>query len=313
MKNNSEIKILLVDDIEINLTAGIGFFNLFGITPDTASGGEEAAEMIRRKDYDIVFMDLIMPEVDGREACKIIRSLGGEYKTRLKIIALTADSTPGLRESLLEDGMDDFMAKPITKATLNEMLLKWLPPEKCDLKISEINNDSDEAQRALGRMLEKSLEVLKTGNTDELTAELHALKGGFAFTGYGEMAKETQRLEELIKNNGAASYTDELKNYTDSIIKILNELNSAPTSSEKDRTQGDKKLLIKTIAGLTALTEQFKRAAALEELSRAEDFDFGEENNKRLELIKTDLEDHDYDAAMEKLMNFSEVLINESD
>jgi len=134
-----EAKILLVDDVDINLTVGTEFLKMHSIIPDTAMSAKEAIEKIRQKDYDIVFMDHMMPETDGGEASKIIRGFGGKYAKSedfgtLKIIALTAMEASEAEELVLESGMDDILPKPITKQKLNEILLRWLPPEKYEAK-----------------------------------------------------------------------------------------------------------------------------------------------------------------------------------
>jgi len=148
-----EAKILLVDDVDINLTVGTEFLKMHNIIPDTAMSAKEAIEKIRQKDYDIVFMDHMMPETDGGEASKIIRGFGGKYAKSedggtLKIIALTAIEASEAEELMLESGMDDILPKPITKQKLNEILLKWLPPEKYEAKgvLSQSQNQDNGEQ-----------------------------------------------------------------------------------------------------------------------------------------------------------------------
>jgi signal transduction histidine kinase/response regulator RpfG family c-di-GMP phosphodiesterase len=125
--------ILVVDDNEFNRKVAVGLLNLYKINARTASSGKEAIEMVRQNDFDIVFMDHMMPEMDGVEATNEIRKLGGKYK-QIAIIALTANAIKGAKEMFLENGFNDLVTKPIDVRELNSALEKWLPPEKIDRK-----------------------------------------------------------------------------------------------------------------------------------------------------------------------------------
>jgi signal transduction histidine kinase/CheY-like chemotaxis protein len=122
-------RMLIVDDNPVNLLVARGLVARYGITADTAGSGEEAVEMVQNTGYDIVFMDHMMPGMDGLDATRIIRGLGGRFEA-LVIIALTANAVSGVREQFLEAGMNDFLAKPIIISELRDILRKYLPAEK---------------------------------------------------------------------------------------------------------------------------------------------------------------------------------------
>ncbi|MDR2784521.1 MAG: response regulator [Treponema sp.] len=124
-----DAKILVVDDNPVNLAVAKGLLNRYGIATDTADDGEDAVSLIQRNGYDIVFMDHMMPGMDGLDATRIIRNLGGRFETII-IIALTANAVSGVREQFLEAGMNDFLAKPIIISELQGILRKYLPAEK---------------------------------------------------------------------------------------------------------------------------------------------------------------------------------------
>ncbi|MDR1733045.1 MAG: response regulator [Synergistaceae bacterium] len=126
---SGDLKVLLVDDNEVNLTVAAGFLSRHGIKPDTAGGGREAVELARKKQYDLIFMDHMMPCMDGVEATKAIRALEGSLGS-VPIIALSANAVSGAKELFLEAGMNGFLSKPIEALELNAILLRWLPPEK---------------------------------------------------------------------------------------------------------------------------------------------------------------------------------------
>jgi len=142
-----QARILVVDDIATNLRVAEGLLSPYKALVDTCLSGPEAIEMVKQQNYDIVFMDHMMPGMDGIEATAIIRawekeqykintlssievdSIGDSCK-RMPIIALTANAVAGIREMFLSSGFNDFLAKPIDVLKLDEMLAQWIPKEK---------------------------------------------------------------------------------------------------------------------------------------------------------------------------------------
>jgi signal transduction histidine kinase/CheY-like chemotaxis protein/HPt (histidine-containing phosphotransfer) domain-containing protein len=123
-------RILIVDDISTNLKVAEGLMSPFKMRIETCKSGAEAVEMVKKPVYDIVFMDHMMPEMDGIEATRIIRRLGTDYHKSLPIIALTANAVSGVKEMFMRNGMNDFLSKPIEMTRLTAMLQKWIPQEK---------------------------------------------------------------------------------------------------------------------------------------------------------------------------------------
>ena len=124
-----EAKVLVVDDNLVNRKVAVGLMRPFAMQVDAAKSGKEAIEMIQQKEYHLVFMDHMMPDMDGVETTHVIRSLEGEYYKNVPIIALTANAISGVKEMFLEEGMNDFIAKPINVKELSEKILDWLPFE----------------------------------------------------------------------------------------------------------------------------------------------------------------------------------------
>jgi PAS domain S-box-containing protein len=122
-------RVLVVDDNAVNLAVAAGLLRRYDLTVDTASGGEVALEKAREKDYDIIFMDHMMPGMDGLDTTKAIRAMGGS-RSQVVIIALTANAVVGFQEQFLEAGMNGFLPKPIIIKNLREILLTHMPPEK---------------------------------------------------------------------------------------------------------------------------------------------------------------------------------------
>ena len=124
-----EAKVLIVDDNAVNLTVAEGLLEPLKMQVDTADGGKDAIDKISKEHYDIVFMDHMMPEIDGVEATHIIRRLHPEYDD-VPIIALTANAVEGTKEMFCREGMNDFVAKPIELRMLVAKVRQWLPMEK---------------------------------------------------------------------------------------------------------------------------------------------------------------------------------------
>ena len=125
-----DAKALVVDDNPGNITVTIGMLARHGITPQTAETGAEAVEMVKSGRYDIVFMDHMMPDMDGVDATMRIRAMDGEYYRNLPIIALSANVVADAKALFFNAGMNDFIGKPIKGSELNRALHKWLPPDK---------------------------------------------------------------------------------------------------------------------------------------------------------------------------------------
>ena len=119
-------KVLVVDDNEVNRRVACGYLRKLGFSCDIAEDGQQALDAVKEHNYGLVFMDCQMPVMDGYEATRAIRDyLAGKP---LPIIAVTANAMAGDREKCLKAGMDDYLAKPLRKDSLEKVVLHWLSP-----------------------------------------------------------------------------------------------------------------------------------------------------------------------------------------
>ncbi len=123
-------KVLVVDDNIINRKVAEGLMKPFGMQIVSAESGMAALEAVKSQDFDIIFMDHMMPEMDGVEAFTLIRNMEGDYYKNIPVIMLTANAIDGVRESFMEAGFNDYMSKPIETPVLYRILKTWLPKEK---------------------------------------------------------------------------------------------------------------------------------------------------------------------------------------
>jgi CheY-like chemotaxis protein len=146
-----DAKALIVDDIATNLRVAAELMAPYGLKIDTCLSGARAIEMVKHNKYDIVFMDHMMPEMDGIAAAGAIRALGdgNAYYRSLPIIMLTANAVAGQREMFLENGIDDFLPKPIEVRHLNDILEKWIPKAKQKKSSSPVLWDFEEDRSLL--------------------------------------------------------------------------------------------------------------------------------------------------------------------
>jgi len=145
----SNTRLLVVDDIDINLIIAEETLLHYGGFVDTADSGAQAVELIKNNDYDLVFMDHMMPEMDGVDVTKLVRSWPEDKYKLLPIVALTANVVGDVRDLFIESGMNDFLSKPLDPLEMERVLINWLPETKWKyLKRADYNNTSPETQGA---------------------------------------------------------------------------------------------------------------------------------------------------------------------
>ena len=189
-----DAKILIVDDNKINISIAEGLMAPLKMNVDSAGGGREAIDKGLANDYDIIFMDHMMPEIDGVDATKRIREEKPDPLNPV-IIALSANAMEEARKLFLESGMNDFVAKPIDVKILTEKLREWLPADKIVEKTEE--NDSEAGE-------EEKLDI----HIDELDVE--AAVRGFGSAGlFEKIAKEYYLSGEDKLNDILDSFTNE--------------------------------------------------------------------------------------------------------
>lgn len=123
-------RVLLVEDVPMNLLVAKGLLKYSAVTVDTAENGLEALDRIKQNKYDLIFMDHMMPVMDGVEAFRKMKEDRDQPNTATPVVIMTANAIVGAREEYMQEGFADYISKPIREKELNEVLAKYLPQEK---------------------------------------------------------------------------------------------------------------------------------------------------------------------------------------
>jgi len=122
-----DVRVLVVDDEPMNLMVAEGIFKEYEMQVRAVHSGMEALEACEREEFDLIFLDHMMPEMDGVETLKRLRRLMADSERKVTVIAFTANAVSGAREMFFEEGFDEFVSKPIEMAELERVLRKVLP------------------------------------------------------------------------------------------------------------------------------------------------------------------------------------------
>lgn len=224
-------KVLIVDDSKTNLEVASWFLAPYQLQIITSTSGYDAIKRMQNEWFDLIFMDHLMPELDGIQTVRYIRTTLDTPKKKACIIALSANTIKGAREFFMENGMDDYLSKPFDPKKLNEMLKKYLPAEKqihldtpvlfatgktqtsieiegIDVQDAIVNcgNDLNGFLSVLCVFYLDGIRTLPTLNQffvnrqyEDLTILIHALKSACANVGAVELAKQASGLEDACE------------------------------------------------------------------------------------------------------------------
>ncbi|MBE5924129.1 MAG: response regulator [Lachnospiraceae bacterium] len=230
------VRVLVVDDEPMNLTVAMGIFNSYGMIVATADSGIEAVSRCKRNSYDIVFMDHMMPGMDGVEAMKRIRAEASKDHEEFPIVALTANAVSSAKEMFIKEGFDGFVSKPIETEELERVLKRVLPVSAItyEKRVSEEDSGENISKKAFERlndigidtekgmhycqndrgfykslMLQFATEALtkkvnmeryfESGDLTNYAILVHALKSTAKMIGATELSEKARLLEEAAK------------------------------------------------------------------------------------------------------------------
>jgi signal transduction histidine kinase/HPt (histidine-containing phosphotransfer) domain-containing protein/ActR/RegA family two-component response regulator len=258
-------RVLVVDDVETNLYVARGLLQPYGLTVDCVTNGQEAiANIFSDTRYNIVFMDHMMPGMDGIETTRIIREYRSEYTESLPIIALTANAIVGMKEMFLENGFNDYLSKPIDRSRLDEILVRWMPDPDVFKAAEGLPPGSMETPPSAGSGIppitgvDMAQGIALTGNSPELYRDIlvlycrdvanrlailseipqpeklpefaihvHAIKSASANIGAGEICGRAAGLEAAAKNGDILFIERRLGDFTTDLCALTGRIQTA--------------------------------------------------------------------------------------
>ncbi len=264
-------RILLVDDNAINQEVAAEFLHTVGMTVTSAGNGREALQALDGQTFDLVLMDIQMPEMDGLEATRRIRSIPRFQD--LPIIAMTAHAMTGDRDKSLAAGMNDHITKPIDQKILYQTLKQWIPPTGATSTPSgqqqpvakTVDNggvpdvpgiDSQQAIRVLNgntSLFRKMLyqfrneyallpthlrELSKAGHWEQIGVYAHTVKGVAGYIGAPDLGATARELEEVIKEQRRDEAGGLLPAFIDALDSVLSALSALPPEPEAAAAPG---------------------------------------------------------------------------
>ena len=314
--------VLVVDDVETNIYVARGLMAPYELKIDSADSGFEAISKISEGNlYDIVFMDHMMPKMDGIEATKIIRSMGYSQP----IVALTANAVAGQADVFLQNGFDDFISKPIDVRQLNAILNKLVrdkqAPEVVEAvrKAIEANIEqiTDNPQRAIDPQLAeicvrdalKSIEALeavykKRGiYSDEdirkYCVHVHGMKSVLANIGKTELSDVAAKLETSANNGNIGVIMTETPAFISSLRALVDELTLKEEKNSVISTDVDKVYLLEKLLVIKLACEEFDISAADAAIKELREKLWPQQTKELLNLIAEHLLYSDFDEVVD--------------
>ena len=128
---------MIVDDNDMNRIVLRSLLKENEVKVDDAESGEECLKLCAENPYDVILMDYMMPRMDGKETLHNLKAMTDAPGSKAKVIVCTANALVGVRAELLSAGFDDFLSKPVNGKELEEMLAKYIPPDKITQGLEE--------------------------------------------------------------------------------------------------------------------------------------------------------------------------------
>ncbi|ARJ65032.1 hypothetical protein WV31_04820 [Magnetospirillum sp. ME-1] len=250
------LRILVAEDNPVNQQVALGLLRKIGHSVDVASDGTEAVEAVRCRPYDLVLMDVQMPEMDGLQATAAIRALNSSA-SRIPIVAMTANAMRGDEKMCLDAGMDGYISKPIDRRKLVEVLAEHsgppspLPPASAPAAatgpaidfgvLDQLKEDLDAetVTAILAKFFEDTQDrilvckdALARTDREQIQREAHAVKGAASSLGLHAIQSAGQALESAARAGGAMG--DDFKVLADAIAALPHLLAASPYALPKD-------------------------------------------------------------------------------
>ena len=294
-------KVLIVDDVETNIYVAKGLLTPYGLKIDSVESGFAAIDKIKNGNvYDIVFMDHMMPKMDGVEATRIIRNMGYDHP----IVALTANAVAGQADIFRKNGFDDFISKPIDIRQLNLVLNKLIRDKQAPEVIAAARKQagSKETRAAEPDITEffiqdasRSIKVLediaeKNDYSDEDNIQtyiinVHGMKSALANIGKMDLSAVALKLEAAGREGKLDIIINETPVFLSSLKSYVDELMQKSTKVAIEPADDDIQFLREKLLVIKAACEEYDDETADEALTELREKEWSQQNGERISNI----------------------------
>ncbi|MCL2174691.1 MAG: ATP-binding protein [Treponema sp.] len=316
-----DANILIVDDNEFNLKTIEALLGLFNTKIKAVYSGKEAIEAVQKEKFDIVFMDHMMPEMDGVEAVSVIRKLGPQYNY-LIIIALTANAIYGVREMFLLNGFNDYISKPVDLQGLKNLLFEWLPKNKIittDQPRDKVAiTQSDKKLQDMLRVLflknninkfKEITAVLESGDIKHAHRLAHNLKSNAGQIGKMRLQSAAADIEYHLKegiNNVEEEKLIVLEKELNAVIEELSSV-SGEMSSDVHKEYSQSNGIMLSAAELLDKLESLLKSGNPESLNYINNLRAMPDNERLVSILIQQIEDYEFDKALDSLIELKKI------
>ncbi len=333
------VRALVTDDEAMNLMVAEGILRDYGMTVRTVTSGEETLRVCEEEDFDIIFLDHMMPGLDGVETMKRLRSQKKNNNKNQIIVALTANAMSGAREMFLSEGFDGFIPKPVELPELERVLKRVLPPSLIDYAETEriLTDERDEAFNVLeaygidtkagmnycgndkgfyrellakfsGDMQQKSSEIREfygKGDWGNYRIRVHSLKSTAKMIGADRLSELARKAEDAARNGDVPYIQSHEKELLEAYEEMAGNIALGTAGKEESNAEEQKEM---DASGLLTKLSMLRESLATFEAEKAQTlagelsaFTYrGEPFVKRMQDISTLINDFELAAAAEK-------------
>ncbi|MBE6880703.1 MAG: response regulator [Ruminococcaceae bacterium] len=265
-----DAKILVVDDVAVNLNVFVNLIKNFNMQVDTALSGQEALEITAKKKYDIIFMDHMMPVMDGIETLGHIKGDKTNPNNNTTVVMLTANALIGMKEMYLKKGFTDYLSKPIVPDKLEALIKQYLPDEKM-IPVTREQDKSDKADdesdsfKKLSPPLQKLKTLIPDVNTD--MGIMYCCQSESVYIEFLQeflFGKKYEPIEDAYKDNNIKQYEIEVHTLKgsakmlgfDKLSKLAEKLQFAAKDNDMDTINSTHDKMITLYKDIISALEQ---------------------------------------------------------
>lgn len=328
--------VLIVDDNVVNLKVAAGLMASHKFNIDTALSGEECLALLETKHYDLIFMDHMMPHLDGIDTMRLISQNGEKYGYNLSVVALTANAVAGAKELFIKEGFCDYMSKPIDVIRLERILLRYLPKHlvqkatKIEEQVQEMEMFIEGVDTIIGvkqangsiglykeilemyyketSRLRKNIRELIDKDMGLFIINVHSIKGSSRNIGAFELAELAEELELAARTEDIGYIRRRIDKCIEVIDMVLENINGYLKSLDKIEHSVHKKvkhsLNMEVLQALQEGFDNFDLESIEEQIKELKQYTYSKEVESFIETLAQCAENLDYEIGSHEVKKY---------